>query len=435
MPRFTREEVEAVRRDLRGALPRRRGERGGRRRGRREPQRPWPYTYADWRQAGVTSTLCAGILREQPHRPQGAVQEQADLRQRGQPERGPARQARHRLQHPLGPRVLLRRPRREAGRGEPPHGAPVATAKPEEDDPPAAVRRRGQQGALQGDGGVHHRGFMEQVADADLQDLLLPPARHRDGPEADRARGRGRPEDLREHAGDDLVDHGRAPEEGDPKGRHPREGGAGGGPHCCRTSAHLLRAEQPPEAHLLGREQRRGVPSGLQQPLHEPPPQIQRRERQVVKERQGGLCAVNSCGAELGDKFDIDHITPLIHGGTNDAENLQAMCCSCHKAQDGADVLDGRRHQRQLEAPHDPLAPLAAALEGTPQRPEAQGGRLRRLRGTRPSEPATSPNRSARGACTSSTRSRATRGRRSSRRTHSRADSRASSAWTPGRAA
>lgn len=26
----------------------------------------------------------------------------------------------------------------------------------------------------------------------------------------------------------------------------------------------------------------------------------------------------------------VDHITPLSHGGTNDASNLQALCTSCH---------------------------------------------------------------------------------------------------------
>lgn len=53
-------------------------------------------------------------------------------------------------------------------------------------------------------------------------------------------------------------------------------------------------------------------------------------ERYLVAGRQDWECA--NCFEELFDaKFDIDHITPIEHGGTNELENLQALCKTCHK--------------------------------------------------------------------------------------------------------
>lgn len=51
-------------------------------------------------------------------------------------------------------------------------------------------------------------------------------------------------------------------------------------------------------------------------------------QREYIKTRQDGLC--NECCDELDDKYHIDHITPLSAGGTNDENNLQALCVSCH---------------------------------------------------------------------------------------------------------
>ena len=43
------------------------------------------------------------------------------------------------------------------------------------------------------------------------------------------------------------------------------------------------------------------------------------------------LCV--SCQAKgiVTTASQVDHITPLFKGGTNDVENLQALCYPCHK--------------------------------------------------------------------------------------------------------
>ena len=51
--------------------------------------------------------------------------------------------------------------------------------------------------------------------------------------------------------------------------------------------------------------------------------------RRQIHDDQGGLCA--DCGDRLG-RFEIDHRMPLCLGGTNDRDNLAAICCPCHQA-------------------------------------------------------------------------------------------------------
>lgn len=42
------------------------------------------------------------------------------------------------------------------------------------------------------------------------------------------------------------------------------------------------------------------------------------------------------------EKYDIDHIKPVSVGGTNDRENLQALCKKCHETK--SDVESGHRN-------------------------------------------------------------------------------------------
>jgi 5-methylcytosine-specific restriction endonuclease McrA len=51
--------------------------------------------------------------------------------------------------------------------------------------------------------------------------------------------------------------------------------------------------------------------------------------RHRVFERDKGACQI--CGTEtqmIG--FDVDHIVPLVEGGTNAMENLRILCRPCH---------------------------------------------------------------------------------------------------------
>ena len=62
------------------------------------------------------------------------------------------------------------------------------------------------------------------------------------------------------------------------------------------------------------------------------------KKRAEIVLRQNGRCAM--CGSKLQPgKFEIDHIAALIHSGTNDDDNLRAICAiPCHRNKSRADV-------------------------------------------------------------------------------------------------
>lgn len=68
-----------------------------------------------------------------------------------------------------------------------------------------------------------------------------------------------------------------------------------------------------------------------------PPKRIHRTEpqRRQIAKRQNWICAGKDCtdakqGIEL-QEYDIDHVIPLSCGGTDDTDNLQALCPRCHR--------------------------------------------------------------------------------------------------------
>lgn len=52
------------------------------------------------------------------------------------------------------------------------------------------------------------------------------------------------------------------------------------------------------------------------------------KQRESIKEEQENKC--KKCNEIMGDKFHIDHIKPISSGGSNERDNLQALCVSCH---------------------------------------------------------------------------------------------------------
>jgi 5-methylcytosine-specific restriction endonuclease McrA len=52
------------------------------------------------------------------------------------------------------------------------------------------------------------------------------------------------------------------------------------------------------------------------------------RTIKIVGFRQKWKCKL--CGEMLKSTFQIDHKRALKDGGTNDLNNLQALCCECH---------------------------------------------------------------------------------------------------------
>jgi 5-methylcytosine-specific restriction endonuclease McrA len=51
-------------------------------------------------------------------------------------------------------------------------------------------------------------------------------------------------------------------------------------------------------------------------------------EKKIVAARQKWIC--NNCGQILDATYEIDHIRALWKGGSNDINNLQALCRNCH---------------------------------------------------------------------------------------------------------
>ena len=57
-------------------------------------------------------------------------------------------------------------------------------------------------------------------------------------------------------------------------------------------------------------------------------------ERRQIAQRQKWRCANPSGGCLLLgelEEYDIDHIVPVWKGGSDDVENLQALCPACHR--------------------------------------------------------------------------------------------------------
>jgi 5-methylcytosine-specific restriction endonuclease McrA len=55
-----------------------------------------------------------------------------------------------------------------------------------------------------------------------------------------------------------------------------------------------------------------------------------------------GLCAL--CGVESSERrIEVDHIVPRSRGGSNDIENLQALCDECNRGKSNRDDADFRR--------------------------------------------------------------------------------------------
>ena len=54
------------------------------------------------------------------------------------------------------------------------------------------------------------------------------------------------------------------------------------------------------------------------------------KRRSIIYEYQNGLC--KNCSIELPTFFHIDHIIALRFGGTNEDDNLQAICANCHNS-------------------------------------------------------------------------------------------------------
>ena len=55
---------------------------------------------------------------------------------------------------------------------------------------------------------------------------------------------------------------------------------------------------------------------------------VSETKKKYVASKQGWKC--NSCGEQLNHTFQVDHKVDLQFGGTNNVENLAALCNNCH---------------------------------------------------------------------------------------------------------
>ena len=55
---------------------------------------------------------------------------------------------------------------------------------------------------------------------------------------------------------------------------------------------------------------------------------LPKQHRRNIIESQQNKC--NTCSSELSDYYEIDHIIAMQFGGTDELNNLQALCCECH---------------------------------------------------------------------------------------------------------
>ena len=71
------------------------------------------------------------------------------------------------------------------------------------------------------------------------------------------------------------------------------------------------------------------VPERSKTPLKRPNSRVWERLRRRALDRDGWTCQNSSCSKSAG-RFEVDHVIPLIHGGTSELSNLQVLCRSCH---------------------------------------------------------------------------------------------------------
>lgn len=67
-----------------------------------------------------------------------------------------------------------------------------------------------------------------------------------------------------------------------------------------------------------------------------------RRKTPAVMRRDGYVCQIHDPGCTV-NATEVDHTIPRYLGGTDDMDNLQAVCHSCHWTKTRREGLDARR--------------------------------------------------------------------------------------------
>lgn len=65
------------------------------------------------------------------------------------------------------------------------------------------------------------------------------------------------------------------------------------------------------------------------------------RDIEVIYLRQKGVCVI--CRKKLKGNYHVDHIMPIVLGGSNNKENLQILCPTCNMQKSSKDPIDFMR--------------------------------------------------------------------------------------------
>jgi len=73
---------------------------------------------------------------------------------------------------------------------------------------------------------------------------------------------------------------------------------------------------------------------------------IKKADRQRVYDKYDGKCAY--CGCELVKGWHVDHINPIVYGGTNDLNNLNPSCKYCNNYKCHSKLETFRTYTKQM---------------------------------------------------------------------------------------
>lgn len=101
---------------------------------------------------------------------------------------------------------------------------------------------------------------------------------------------------------------------------------------------------------LLQKGYKGGMPQGMGHTIHQGIQQentirtqkimkrsVSEAKKKYVASQQAWRCG--HCGALLDATYEVDHKVALMHGGTNDVTNLEALCPNCHRKKTTKDRL------------------------------------------------------------------------------------------------
>lgn len=91
---------------------------------------------------------------------------------------------------------------------------------------------------------------------------------------------------------------------------------------------------------------------------------IPKRVRLRVFERCGGRCHISGIKIQPGDKWEVDHVIPLVLGGANAESNLAPALSTEHRKKTAADVAQ-KSKDRRVRAKHIGLHKPKAIVPGS----------------------------------------------------------------------